>query len=378
MASVKPEISYSATDWKDDKTGGTPITAEQLNRIERGVQDAAVGVNAINRLPMTYLVDGGGDVASQDINGTDIAAPCYVYDKRTNTAYFDDGQSHGRIQPFPTTEQALDIREFASQINSGIYKGRDLSKVFADEIAEKENVWDWLQSRVKAENYTGINIGDYIEVSIQQAEQVAAQTVSFAIGAIDPYFNCGDRETGHHIAMVPRSTVEVRGPNAVNGSYLQWRKTNDNNGTSAQRCPYLLSQLHEWENGQFLHALPSEVQSAIMPHRVLLEERYGGGKINEPSGWSWQDVGKIWSLSEVEVYGFNAWSKPGYGSGFDCQFPIFKQTKDRIMGGRIAWWLRSVSGSSSSDVCDVSSHGYAHYISPTYDWVRPRPCFLVG
>ncbi len=83
-------------------------------------------------------------------------------------------------------------------------------------------------------------------------------------------------------------------------------------------------------------------------------------------------------LSEVEVYGLNAWSKPGYGTGFDCQFPIFKQTKDRIMGGRIAWWLRSVSGSSSSYVCCVNSYGYANYSSPAYDWVRPRPCFLVG
>ena len=116
-----------------------------------------------------------------------------------------------------------------------------------------------------------------------------------------------------------------------------------------------------------------------MPHRVLLEERYSSsGKLTEPSGWSWQDLGKIWSLSEVEVYGLNAWSKPGYGTGFDCQFPIFRQTKDRIMGGRITWWLRSVSGSSSSYVCYVSRYGYANYDSPTADWVRPRPCFLVG
>ena len=116
-----------------------------------------------------------------------------------------------------------------------------------------------------------------------------------------------------------------------------------------------------------------------MPHRVLLDERYSSSsKLTEPSGWSWQDLGKIWSLSEVEVYGLNAWSKPGYGTGFDCQFPIFKQTKDRIMGGRIFWWLRSVSGSSSSDVCFVALTGTAGYISPATGWVRPRPCFLVG
>ncbi|WP_267878532.1 DUF6273 domain-containing protein [Collinsella intestinalis] len=37
------------------------------------------------------------------------------------------------------------------------------------------------------------------------------------------------------------------------------------------------------------------------------------------------------------------------------------------------WWLRSVSGSSSSNVCYVNNNGNANYNSPTNDWVRPRP-----
>ena len=275
--------------------------------------------------------------------------------------------------------KALQDAEYSRLESIGAYPGRNLATVFAEEIKQKANVWEWLRARVRAANYTGIRIGDYINVVIPQTAQVASQTVSYAVGAIDPYFQCGDTAKGHHIAMVPKSTVAVRGPNAVNDSYIQWRKTADNNGTNEQKCPYLLSQLHEWENEHFLSALPAEVQAAIMPHRVLLEERYSSsGKLTEPSGWSWQDLGKIWSLSEVEVYGLNAWSKPGYGTGFDCQFPIFKQTKDRIMGGRVIWWLRSVSGSSSSNVCYVHGYGYASYHSPTTDWVRPRPCFLVG
>ncbi len=247
------------------------------------------------------------------------------------------------------------IREYSRLESIGAYPGRDLATVFAEEIKQKANVWEWLRARVRSANYSGIRIGDYIDVVIPQTAQVASQTVRYAVGAIDPYYQCGDTAKGHHIAMVPKSTVAVRGPNAVNDSYIQWRKTADNNGTNEQKCPYLLSQLHEWENEHFLSALPAEVQAAIMSHRVLLEERYSSsGKLTEPSGWSWQDLGKIWSLSEVEVYGLNAWSKPGYGTGFDCQFPIFKQTKDRIMGGRIGWWLRSVSGSSSSYVCYVN------------------------
>ena len=275
--------------------------------------------------------------------------------------------------------RAINNEEYDRQDSIGAFSGRSLASEFAEEISGKGNVWTWLQGRVKAGNFAGLRIGDYVDVQVAQGANVNSQTIRYQIGAIDPYYQCGDSAKGHHIAMVPRTTVSVRGDKAVNTSYLLWRSTNDNNGTADVKNPYLCSLLHEWEIEDFLPALPAELQAVLMTQRVLLEERYSAsGKLTEPSSWSWQDLGKIWSLSEVEVYGQNVWSKPGYGTGFDCQFPIFKQTKDRIMGSRVPWWLRSVSGSSSSDVCCVGSNGSAYYISPTDDWVRPRPCFLVG
>ena len=277
-----------------------------------------------------------------------------------------------------TANAATTAQEYDRQQLADTYDGRSIASVFAGEIGS-QNVWTWLQKRVKAENFAGLRIGDYIDVQVNEGANIPAQTVRYAIVAIDPYYQCGDTAMGHHIVMMPKATVAVKGDKAVNGSYIKWRDTADNNGTADAKCPYLNSLLHDWEINDYLPSLPTEVQAVIKAHRVLLEERYSSsGKLTEPSGWSWQDLGKIWSLSEVEVYGLNAWSKPGYGTGFDCQFPIFKQTKDRIMGGRILWWLRSVSGSSSSSVCCVLSYGNAYCDAPTIDWVRPRPCFLVG
>ncbi len=269
-------------------------------------------------------------------------------------------------------------QEYDRQQLTDTYGGRSIASIFAGEIGS-QNVWTWLQKRVKAGNFAGLRIGDYIDVQVKEGANVATQTVRYVIAAIDPYFQCGDAAMGHHIVMMPKATVAVKGDKAVNGSYIKWKDTADNNGTADAKCPYLSSLLHDWEINDYLHSLPAEVQAVIKAHRMLLEERYSSsGKLTEPSGWAWQDLGKIWSPSEVEVYGFNVWSKPGYGTGCDCQFPIFKQTKDRIMGGRVTWWLRSVSGSSSSGVCYVSYTGIAYCNSPTIDWVRPRPCFLVG
>ena len=268
--------------------------------------------------------------------------------------------------------------EYDRQHNINAYAGRSLASVFASEIGSTD-IYTWLRNRARNANFAGLRIGDYIDVPVAEGANVPAQTVRYRIGAIDQYYQCGDTAKGHHIVMVPKATVTVKGDKASNTSYLQWRETNDNNGTAEEKHPYLCSKLHDWEINDFLPALPSTLQSAILAQRVLLEERYSSsGKLTEASGWSWADLGKIWSPSEMEVYGCPVWGSKGYSVGFDSQFPIFTDTASRIVSGRVDWWLRSVMGGSSSSACSVNNGGHAHGNAPTSAWVRPLPCFLLG
>ena len=272
-----------------------------------------------------------------------------------------------------TANAATTSEEYDRQHSINAYAGRSLASVFANEIGSTD-IYTWLRNRARNANFAGLRIGDYIDVPITAGANVPAQTVRYRIGAIDQYYNCGDTAKGHHIVMVPRAPVSVTGSKAVNTSYLQWRDTNDNNGTADEKHPYLCSKLHDWEINDFLPALPSTLQSAIMTQRVLLEERYSSsGKLTEASSWSWVDLGKIWSPSEMEVYGCPVWGSKGYSVGFDSQFPIFTDTASRIAGGRVGWWLRSVMGGSSSNACYVNSNGNANNNAPTNDWVRPLP-----
>lgn len=278
-----------------------------------------------------------------------------------------------------TTADAVALaEEYDRQYNINEYKGRSLAEVFASEIGS-QNIYTWLQNRVQNANFSGLRIGDYIDVPVSEGANVPAQTVRYRIGAIDQYYQCGDKAMGHHIVMVPKAPVAIKGNKASNTSYLQWRDTNNNNGTTDEQHPYLCSKLHDWEINDFLPALPSTLQSAIMVQRVLLEERYSSSnKLTEASGWSWTDLGKIWSPSEMEVYGCTVWGSKGYSVGFDSQLPIFSDTASRIVGNHVAWWLRSVMGGSSSDACYVASNGNANSFAPASDWLRPMPCFLLG
>lgn len=277
-----------------------------------------------------------------------------------------------------TANAVTTAEEYDRQHNTNSYAGRSLASVFANEIGS-QSIYTWLRDRARNGNFAGLRIGDYIDVPITAGANVPSQTVRYRIGAIDHYYQCGDTSKGHHIVMVPLAPVSVTGSKAVNTSYLQWRDTNDNNGTADEKHPYLCSKLHDWEINDFLPALPSTLQSAIMAQRVLLEERYSSSeKLTESSSWSWVDLGKVWSPSEMEVYGCPVWGTNGYSVGFDSQFPIFSDTASRIAGGRVVWWLRSVVGGSSSTACNVSSHGNADNNAPTSVWMRPLPCFLIG
>lgn len=85
-------IDYESLEWKDDASGGTPIDAAALNRMEGGIADACAGVDELRtrRLP-TYVVAQDGDTATQDVYMDDILGPCLVLDLATRTTYYESG-----------------------------------------------------------------------------------------------------------------------------------------------------------------------------------------------------------------------------------------------------------------------------------------------
>ena len=242
-------------------------------------------------------------------------------------------------------------------------------------------MYDALHKRAANGNFAGLRVGDYIDVPLVSASGVAAQqSVRFLLAHFDPYYCCGDSSKGHHIAFVASAPIAVAKTvtGVANDSFLMWNTTNTNQGTADRKCPYPNSNLKAWETA-FEACLPEGLTKYLLTQRVLLEERYSAsGALSDSNSWSWQDIGKVFSLSEMEVYGCPVWGTKGYSVGFDCQFDLFRDTAHRLNGIRCAWWLRSVVGGSSSHVCCVGNHGNANYASATATWVRPRPGFLVG
>ena len=293
-----------------------------------------------------------------------------------------DGQSYTIIDGTAreNAQLALNNAEYNRQGQIGKYGGQNIAAILAGEIGSG-SVYDALHKRAAAGNFAGLRVGDYIDVPLVSASGVAAQqSVRFLLAHFDPYYCCGDSSKGHHIAFIASAPVAVAKTvaGAANDSYLMWNTTNTNQGTADVKNPYLNSNLKAWEK-LFEACLPEGLTKYLLTQRVLLEERYSAsGALTDSNNWSWQDIGKVWSPSEMEVYGCPVWGTKGYSVGFDCQLDLFRDTAHRLNGTRCGWWLRSVASGSASDVCCVHYYGNASCTSATNVWIRPRPGFLVG
>ena len=220
-----------------------------------------------------------------------------------------------------TVEQArLQLEtHYDLQVLLGTYPGRDLMVLFADEIAEYTDEAEWFNARVMSGDITGIRPFDYFDITLTDGK-----VFRYRCAAYDPYLGACDAEiTAHHMIMVPDQVW----PDSV-----PWNTTNTNQGTASEKHPYLASNLHRWEVNTFYPLLPAKWRNVIATHRALLEERYSASStLTDSTGWSWADLGKVWSLSETEVYGEVVWGTKAWSKGYDCHFAtFFALTRHRI------------------------------------------------
>lgn len=242
-----------------------------------------------------------------------------------------------------------DALELIMQDNDRIYPGRDLTSVFALEIAKYSDAWAWIKARIKAHNFTGIHVADYIPITMN------GQTVKMQVAGIDTYYRTTDQQLSHHIDFISKDCFN---------QVTKWNTTNTNNGTAAENAPYMVSNLHTFLTTTLYGYLPAAVKAVISNKRMLMEYRYSAsGALSDSTSWGWKDLGPLWVPTEYEVFGSCIWGTKGWSQGQALQYPIFANSYlHRIKGagnggGRCGWWLASVSGSSSTRCVNVNNGG---------------------
>jgi hypothetical protein len=85
--------------------------------------------------------------------------------------------------------------------------------------------------------------------------------------------------------------------------------------------------------------------------------------LSTKGAWAWEQ-NTVFLPTEYEVWGASVWSEAGHGGGFQCQYPIFRETVykgKRHNGFRMWWWCASPSASPAASFCVVNYYIAAHY-----------------
>lgn len=228
--------------------------------------------------------------------------------------------------------------------------------------------WSVLQARIKAGNFADIHIGDCKTIQLTTGE-----TVIMEVAGIDQYYRCGDYEIGHHVDFISRDCLA--GTKVFND-------TDTNQGTAAEPNPWRASKLFQTMNNEatgVFSTLPADLKPCIIEKRVLLENRFSeAGVLNDSTGWAWNNMGKLWLPTEVEVFGHAVWSDAAWGAGgggCNLQYPIFAGGAKHIIkgngnaGARCHWWEASAARASASNFCYVNNNGDANNNAATNGWI---------
>ena len=116
------------------------------------------------------------------------------------------------------------------------YDGVDLVAKFADEISGYTDPGTWIRARIRANNFDGIHVNDYIPFTTTNGLKFKAR-----VAGIDSYYEYGDSAVGHHIDFICEELWPTLNPinpvNYNNGLIPTEKITTD--GTTAQ---YALSK----------------------------------------------------------------------------------------------------------------------------------------
>ena len=306
-----------------------------------------------------------------------------------------DDQTIGKDTAW-SSEKTNEILQMANRL----YEGKDLETHFAGMIAAHDgDAWAWIQARIRAGDFRGINVGDFIQF------EADGNNYKAEIAGINTYKDYGDagHVVGNHVDFITRD---------CHPTPFVWNRANYNNGTSVSPNPWLASDLYarlnslqmnvpnsvtanpamvnaDYRNTGILNTLPSALRNVIVEKRVLASFRFTAGSLLvEDNMWYWGNIGRLWLPSEIEVYGRRERGVSSHpnrnfsSSGFQ-QYPIFannmRHVKNKSEGGeRTPWWLITPQGNDSSSVCSVCSTGIAVSGSAGSLHVRVPLCFRIA
>lgn len=294
-------------------------------------------------------------------------------------------QATRQLMPSGSLEPAIE------QIISGDsynHNGRDLTEVFTEEQLDFDTPWDWLQARIDAEDFSGLMIGDYIPLVIDEKDWKAV------IIGINTYKGMGD--TGHvvdtHIDFWLISEETNRHP---------WNNVNNNNSKNDTTPTLYTSEIYAWLNALkidivdntavpmtltevdhtedgFLLSLPEALQAKIVERYGPLLACYNSSQMvsGVDNFGLWGSHGKLWLLTALEITG-NIIFATNATCRWPVQYPFFTSNGRRKSPSTDPYWLLN-GYTNATGFLMIEKTGYINSRTASSSSTSVYPCFRMA
>lgn len=328
------EKAYTPIGWKNGASGLTPINADNLNKMEKGIDDVDDRVVAMN----------------------------------------------DRLEVFETD----------------YYEGVDLKVKFADEIAEWGNPWSWIKQRIFAGNFAGIRVGDYIPITCTNENaytftmQVAGINTYKGVGNdnVRNHIDFISKELwpdAHCFNKVAINNGNIYSANPFLASDLNYWMNSLAGEVPNSTTDMSVTTAVDYTTDGILYYLPDEVKNHIIGKTARFPIRYtAGSTLTADNNATLLTTEKLWIPSEFEVSGSRVFGSTGRGVCGFVQYPLFmngteNRLKKRVDTGTYAnYWLMSAYNGAKNSVCEYHASGMIIYDVASVENIRVPICFRVG
>lgn len=220
---------------------------------------------------------------------------------------------------------------------------------FKDEINNNfnGNVYAWIQDRINKNDYSGIHVGDYLDIINIPALQTSSKIM---VAGINTYYNeyaySGSSYDGTNRSINRKHHIDF----ILYGGHssTKWNENNSTVGNSTSlraKFPYLDSTIYNYLNTTIYNQLSNELKAVLVDKWINIQQKTS----SYPNDSNFCNVGKVWCLTANEVQP-GATNNPAYRMCGGIQYPLMQNAKYRLPYSSClyCWLMDTVVGSTTS------------------------------
>ena len=300
-------------------------------------------------------------------------------------SYGDEGISRNSTGKMASISiHSLEGKGEDEELNGNLWnhEGINLGEKFGAEMLDFDTPWDWIQDRINREDWTGINVGDYIKADTKN-NSIYFKAYICGINTYKNVQGIGNHKIESHIDFLFR--MYNKSDDSIFNVNHRMNTGNANNSLDASTSAYKSMEMYYYLNGlsgsvrgqadietvNFVGSgfidtyIPDDLREIIAERESMLPVRFTNATTltTNDSGRVIESIGKLWLFDEFELIGSGLMTSTvsAQTASYSEQYPLFLGSREQYAAifSNVNSYTRTPAAGSSA-YFNIVSGAYAN------------------